>query len=73
MENTYISLDMIFLNEELEVIGIIANVPPLSKETKSIGLASKYVVELNSDAANNFGISVGSRLLPLSPMPLAKE
>ena len=48
MKNTYIPLDIIFLNTRMKVVGYIENAEPLSLKTLSINRPSKYVLEMNS-------------------------
>lgn len=62
MKNTYISLDIIFIGSDLEVKGILQNVPTLSTESRSINKASKFVVELLAGTAKQNGIKQGSKL-----------
>ncbi|RME62127.1 MAG: DUF192 domain-containing protein [Candidatus Dadabacteria bacterium] len=62
MKNTYIPLDMIFLNSRWQVTGILHNVPPLNIKPRSINKPSQYVVELNAGTAKKFGIKEGWKL-----------
>ncbi len=59
MKNTYIPLDMIFLNKDKKVIGILENVPPMTLDQRTIGKPSKYVIELNAGAVKEIGIKDG--------------
>jgi uncharacterized membrane protein (UPF0127 family) len=45
MQNTLISLDMLFLDEAWRVVGILEAVPPLNREPRSVGKPSRYVLE----------------------------
>jgi len=63
MKNTYLSLDIIFINEDKKVVGILKNVPPLNTEPRSVGIPSKYVVELVAGESERLNISVGETLL----------
>ena len=47
MKNTYIPLDIIFLNSKLRILGYIENAVPLSLELLSINKKSSYVIETN--------------------------
>jgi len=60
MKNTYISLDMIFLDSGLKVVGILPNVPILNEERRESDKPAKYVIELNAGTGKKFGIEVGS-------------
>jgi uncharacterized protein len=48
MKNTYIPLDVIFLDETFKIIGFVENNKPLSLEPISIEKPSKYVLEMNA-------------------------
>jgi uncharacterized membrane protein (UPF0127 family) len=62
MKNTYIPLDMIFINEDLEVVGILENVEPLTEELRSVGVPSILVVEVNGGWAARHGVEKGCRV-----------
>ena len=47
MKNTYIPLDVIFLNSKLRVVGFVKNTTPHSLESVSINKKSFYVLEVN--------------------------
>lgn len=59
MKNTYVSLDMIFLDADLKVVGILSDVPVLSQEQRSVKAKSQYVVELAAGSATKHGIGEG--------------
>ena len=59
MKNTYISLDMIFLDRDKKVLGILENVPPMTLDQRTIGKPSKYVIELNAGAVKKIGVKEG--------------
>lgn len=63
MKNTYIPLDIIFLNSNYKVVGVINNTPILSEKSLKINTPSKYVVELNAGLADKHKISQGSSLI----------
>ncbi len=56
MKNTYIPLDMIFIDSDMNVVGIYKNAVPLSEETISIKRASRYVLEINAGLSDKSGI-----------------
>lgn len=60
MRNTYISLDMLFLNADNKVVGIIEQIPILNEEMRSVAQPSRYVVELAAGVAKANKIQVGS-------------
>ena len=61
MRNTWISLDLIFINSDWVVVGVVAAVPPLTEAMRRCGAQSRYVLELNANAAERHGILVGTR------------
>jgi uncharacterized membrane protein (UPF0127 family) len=58
MENTYLPLDMLFIDANARVAKIVENTKPLSRETISSGGDVVAVLELNAGAANRLGIHV---------------
>ncbi len=66
MKNTYISLDMIFIDAEGKVVHIIPNVPPLSHTSRKSIYPCTYVLELNGGRAKSGGVVVGS-VMKVSP------
>ena len=62
MKNTYIPLDMIFVDSNKKVVGILKNVPPLTEDPRSVGKPSRYVVELAAGETDRLGIGEGSVL-----------
>jgi uncharacterized membrane protein (UPF0127 family) len=69
MKNTYISLDMVFLDHTLSVVGFLETVPILNEEPRRVEKESKYVVELLAGSVKNHAIAVGSILELNKPLP----
>lgn len=63
MRNTYISLDMLFVDSQGEVVGLLANVPPLTEDTRKVERPSRYVLELAAHRASELRIDVGTHLI----------
>lgn len=61
MKNTLIPLDMVFLDENWKVVGVLSDVPPLTLQGRSVGLPSRYVLELSAGAAADAGIVAGAQ------------
>lgn len=60
MKNTYIPLDMIFLNEDLEIIKIFENTTPIqTTQTYTSGYPAKFVLEVNGGVAQKYGLEAG--------------
>ena len=63
MKNTYIPLDMIFMNRNGTVTSVAANTEPLSERTISSGPPAFAVLEVNAGVAAKIGLKPGDRVL----------
>ena len=61
MKNTYIPLDMIFIDKDLVVVGVVENAEPLTEDGRSVDLPSRYVLEVNGGWAREHGVGAGTR------------
>lgn len=61
MRNTYIPLDMIFLDASRVVVSIEENTVPLDETGRGPDQPAQFVVEVAGGYARSHGISVGSR------------
>jgi uncharacterized membrane protein (UPF0127 family) len=59
MKNTYVSLDVIFLDKQFKVVGFIENTTPLDLSLVSINKPSMYVIEINAGFAKQSNLKVG--------------
>lgn len=62
MRNTLIPLDMLFINAEGVVVGIVHDAAPRTLTSRSVGIPSKYVLEVPGGWAERHGIREGSRV-----------
>ncbi len=62
MKNTLIPLDMLFVTEDLEVAGIVRETVPLSLESRSVGVPTRYVIEVNGGWTAKNGVETGTKL-----------
>lgn len=62
MKNTFVALDMLFVSSDGRVVGVVENARPLTLESRSVGVPSRYVVELPAFTARERGIQTGARL-----------
>ena len=62
MKNTPIPLDMIFIDHERKIVGIIEQTVPFSLDTRSVGVPSQFVLEINGGLAKRQGIQTGDRV-----------
>lgn len=63
MKNTYIPLDLLFLNPEGKIDFIAASAKPLALDIIGPPTAEYAVLELNGGSAERFGIHVGDKVL----------
>lgn len=60
MKNTLIPLDMIFIGEDLRVVGVESNAEPLTTMARGPDLPSRYVLEVNGGWAEAHGVRAGT-------------
>lgn len=63
MKNTFIPLDIIFLNQNFKIIGFVENNKPLSYNIISINKKSKYILEINSGNIKKHNIKIGDYII----------
>lgn len=61
MKNTYLELDMIFLDESLRVLHVIHRAMPFSESPRESLFPTRYVLELRGGQAAASGIAPGVR------------
>ena len=59
MKNTYIPLDMIFIDESNKISGMVENVPPLSEDLVYSPAKTKAVLELNAGTVKDKNLRKG--------------
>jgi uncharacterized protein len=59
MKNTYIPLDMIFMDKTGHVASIVANATPLSEQILTSGVPVYAVLEVNAGTAAKIGLKLG--------------
>jgi len=62
MRNTCIPLDMLFIDAEGYVAGIVENAAPLSEDSRGVDCRVNYVLEVNAGWARKHGIVPGDRV-----------
>lgn len=62
MKNTILSLDMLFVNAQGEIVAIHKYTKPYSEESYSSIKPAKFVVEVNAGYTDKYKISVGDRI-----------
>jgi uncharacterized membrane protein (UPF0127 family) len=63
MRNTWASLDMVFLDKALQVVGWLEQVPTRNDAPRSIGKPSWYVLELAAGTAKAVGLQTGMQFV----------
>ena len=59
MKNTPIPLDMIFINAERKIAGIVEQTTPYSLESRSVAAPSRFVLEIKGGLAARHGFRPG--------------
>ena len=62
MKNTFIPLDVIFLDKNMNIIGYKENNQPHSLKSISINKPSKYVLEMNGGTVKKFNLKRGDKI-----------
>jgi uncharacterized membrane protein (UPF0127 family) len=60
MKNTYIPLDMIHINKENKVVGIVEDARPHDLTPRGVGALAQYVLEVNAGFSKQHGIAKGN-------------
>jgi len=59
MKNTRIPLDMLFLDAKRTVVGILRSTAPMNEKSLTVGVASRYVLEVPGGFCDRHGIHRG--------------
>jgi len=62
MMNTLIPLDMIFVDEDGRIVGIVERAEPRTTTSRTVGTPSRYVLEVNGGWAKAHGVAAGDRV-----------
>jgi len=62
MKNTFIPLDIIFLDENMNIIGYKENNEPHSLKSISINKLSRYVLEMNGGSVKLNNLNIGDKI-----------
>ena len=63
MKNTHIPLDVIFLDENMRILGYVVDTVPLSLESISIDKKSNNVLEMNGGSVDKFNMKIGDKII----------
>jgi len=59
MKNTPIPLDMIFINHDGKIVGIVEQATPFTLDPRSVNGDSQYVLEINGGLSKKYGFARG--------------
>lgn len=62
MKNTPLPLDMIFISEDLRVVGVVEDTVPFSTASVGVEEPSRYVLEVHAGFGARHGIRAGDRV-----------
>ncbi|MEI6805346.1 MAG: DUF192 domain-containing protein [Myxococcaceae bacterium] len=61
MKNTLIPLDMVFMDSQKKIVGIVYNATPQTLDLRSVDKPSQYVLEINAGQALMNHLQIGSQ------------
>jgi uncharacterized membrane protein (UPF0127 family) len=70
MHNTLIPLDMIFIDAEWNVVGVVENAKPLTDDPRRVDRMSRYVLEVNAGFSARYGLGAGATVKFMPPQAL---
>ena len=59
MRNTYIPLDLVYLDAAGRVVGFLEDMRPLDTTSRHVGKPARYVLEVNAGSVRGWGLRVG--------------
>jgi uncharacterized protein len=62
MHNTCIPLDLLYVDDDGLIVGIVENAPTLNDETRGVDCPSVYVLEVNAGWTRRHGVKAGQHL-----------
>jgi uncharacterized membrane protein (UPF0127 family) len=62
MKNTFIPLDLLFIDDGGRIVGLIEQAEPLTTSPRDPGVPSRYVLEVNGGWAARHGVRPGDRV-----------
>jgi len=62
MKNTFIPLDMLHINSQKTIVGIVENAKPHSLTSRMVRNEALYVLEINAFFARKYGIKSGQKV-----------
>jgi uncharacterized membrane protein (UPF0127 family) len=62
MHNTCIPLDLLFIDEDGLIVGIVESAPTLNDDSRGVGCPSRFVLEVNAGWSRRHGVRPGQRV-----------
>ncbi len=62
MHNTCIPLDLLYVDEDGFIVGIVENAPTLNDESRGVDCSSRYVLEVNAGWSRRHHVRAGQRM-----------
>jgi uncharacterized protein len=62
MKNTWIPLDMLFIDDDLTVVGIVENAEPMTTTPRAPGGHSRFVLEVKGGLSQQLGMQAGQKV-----------
>jgi len=62
MKNTALPLDMIFIGDDHRIVGIVPDAVPFTTTPRTVGVPSRYVLEVNAGFSERHGLQRGDRV-----------
>lgn len=63
MRNTCIPLDLLYVDADGTIVGILEDVPILNDDQRAVGRPSTHVLEVNGGWCRRHGVRIGQKLL----------
>jgi len=63
MKNTYISLDIIYLDKDNVIVSIQENTKPLDETSLPSNFPAQYVLEINGGLSQKWSIGIGDKIV----------
>lgn len=63
MQNTCLPLDMLFINADNVIVGILEQVPVLNEASRTVPCPAQYVLEMNAGWSRRNGVVAGQHVL----------
>lgn len=61
MKNTVLPLDMIYLDDDRKIVGIVKDAVPFTTTPRTVGAPSRYVLEVNAGFSEKHGVKAGDQ------------